>query len=516
MDQSSLIISLLKENKISKKLNILTKHCLKAMFDPLFDKRNKLYGNSLKIFFCSMANYVDISLFDESAVEYKDSTMIQDNTTTLDIGIESLNITFNKENSLNLSNICFNDTEWCLTQMLKANDEYILESKTEYVITNLIKEMLFEKEDLISCKLFLSYKLFCSTKELIFCLKLVEQFPKSGQYAQNHLQDQIKSRIRQFYSLFMRDFGQKVNSCQVLDNLIGENWDKLEDSFVPDIISLSFVEPELPDRHVSYTKLIKEGIFFFSIEEVKRQLCIVEHEFFSELTLEDVYQFIKNQTAPIIFEQLNIRQKQVKSYILLFILLQNALENKRLVIKNFIALAYSLKMSNCYQSAFTIIETFHLIGITKKHFLWNQIDIKHQEMFIAVEKEYEEFETKDYLNDDHKLLIIPSIPGFVYLNNFINNFIIRMKNAEENENLKISHDFTNFCLKLKEIKKNKYSFFKVNPLYDFLKHGYKEIFKPKRWDLKFKLDLYQYIDDSKKLDNLIEFLVKSFKKLDNY
>jgi hypothetical protein len=69
-------------------------------------------------------------------------------------------------------------------------------------------------------------------------------------------------------------------------------------------------------------------------------------------------------------------------------------------------------------------------------------------------------------------------------------------------------------MQMDENAKNKYSFFKMNPLYDFFKFGFIEISKPKRWNLKLRFDFSAYFEKLDKLDQLLNYLIKTFQNLD--
>ena len=107
------------------------------------------------------------------------------------------------------------------------------------------------------------------------------------------------------------------------------------------------------------------------------------------------------------------------------------------------------------------------------------------------------------------------MPHINRIKNNINNIIIKQKTADSETCLKNSKDFKDFYLLMEQLSKNKYSFFKVNPLYDFFKFGFLEIFKPKKWNLKFRTDFSQYSNDITQLDQLLEVLIKNVKNLDN-
>ena len=91
-----------------------------------------------------------------------------------------------------------------------------------------------------------------------------------------------------------------------------------------------------------------------------------------------------------------------------------------------------------------------------------------------------------------------------------------MKGMEDKHKIFICNDFKDLMQRIEDISKEKYLFFKVNPLYDFLKFGFLEIFSPKKWGLKSRFDFSAYTNKLSKLDQLLNYLVKSFQKSDNY
>ena len=90
-----------------------------------------------------------------------------------------------------------------------------------------------------------------------------------------------------------------------------------------------------------------------------------------------------------------------------------------------------------------------------------------------------------------------------------------MKGSDEEDKINICRDFKDLIQKMEENSKQKYLFFKVNPLYDSLKFGFLEIFKPKKWGLKSKFDFSGYTNKLNKLDQLVNYLLKNIDKSDS-
>ena len=140
-------------------------------------------------------------------------------------------------------------------------------------------------------------------------------------------------------------------------------------------------EPILNSKYISFTKLIKEGPFCFEIDEVARQICLIDHEMLSSLNYSDFTQFVVKKETPKSFDKFFIREKQLQCYILIFITMHNNLENKKNMVQNFISLAHTLKLLNNQQTCNTIIAAFNIVGITKKKLLWKLIEKKYRNIY---------------------------------------------------------------------------------------------------------------------------------------
>jgi hypothetical protein len=276
---------------------------------------------------------------------------------------------------------------------------------------------------------------------------------------------------------------------------------------------ITMSEPILNSKYISFTKLIKEGPFCFDVEEIARQICLIDHELLSELKYKDYIQFLKKKELPKIFERYLIREKQLQCYILIFMTMHNNLENKKNMIQNFIALAHTLKYMNNQQTSCTIISSFSIVGITKKKLLWKLIEKKYRDIYSSLEKDINDVELNEnpILKEKKEDGCVPHIRYIIAL---INNLIIQMKGMEEEHKIFICNDFKDLISSMEENSRNKYLFFKMNPLYDFFKFGFLEIFKPKRWGLKSRFDFSAYTTKLNKLDQLLNYLVKNFQSAD--
>jgi hypothetical protein len=530
MDYSSVILNLLKEKEIRRSINPITYYGIKSLYKKDFQKRSVYFSKALSTLFESLGGTLDISLFDESVIEEgMNNTNFQNETMNDTLLIEmnkfdevpNLNMTVNRDNYMNMSSLFNTDWKWTLTHLVDFDDEYILDKEDNYVLIHLIKSYLFSDEDARTSQLLISYNIFCSSIELIFCLKLVENFPKVSFNPRETKKfekytETLKTKINLFLKAWATMYSKKYQNSLLIQSLIGSNIAGAKDTIYLDLISLSMLEPLLTTKYLSFTKLIREGPFCFEVEEIARQLCIIDHELLATLSIVDYNNFMIRRNAPESFNKFYIREKQLRCYILLFILMQNALENKRIMIQNFILLAHTCKLLNNYQSCNTIISTLNMVGLLKKKLLWKLIEKKYREVFTNLENDLEELESNDNQQVlDLKNIIFPSVPCIGRIKNNINHFIIKTKFSSNDEKMKLCQEYKDFYLTVEEIGKNKYSFFKVNPLYDFFKFGFLEIFKPKKWSLKLRIDFSQYTEDSSQLDQLLEFLINGFKKLDN-
>jgi hypothetical protein len=524
MDYSSIILNLIKEENIRNAINPITYYCIKSIYKENYQKRNLYFSKALRSLYQTLGDTLNLSIFQESMIEKKDNMTMMD-TMVLDLEngneMNALNVTVNKDNYMNMSVMFQNDWKWTLMHLFDYDDEYILDKNDDYVLIEMIKNYLYSDEDVKTSQLMLSYNIFASSIELIFCLKMVENFPKSLYNIReirrfdNYTND-IKCKIYSFYRHWSIIYNEKYKSNPIIQALISSRISNvMEDSSYLDLISLSMLEPQLSSKYISFTKLIKEGPFCFEIEEVARQLCIIDHELLASLKIQDYNKFIVNMNQPESFEKFYIREKQLRCYILLFILMQNSLENKKIMIQNFILLANTCKLLNNHQTSSIIITTLNMVNLIKKKLLWKLIEKKYREVFQNLEKEHNENNLND-TNDsiDFKNIIFPSVPNINKIKNNVNSFIIKLKSSIQDK-LAITRDYRDFYLSIEELRKNKYAFFIVNPLYDFLKFGFLEIFKPKKWNLRLRIDFSQYTEDSTQLNQLLEFLITSFKKLDN-
>jgi hypothetical protein len=527
MEYSSLILSYLDDENLRRELNPLVFYCLKMIYDHTFKRRSRYFSKALKRFFETLGNTLEVSIFNESAIEntpHKDSIMNESILLNMNQNLsdkENLNISINKECLINMSSLFSQGWEWSASLLYQADDEYILDKEDNYILLKLIKRYLFSDEDPKTSPLLTSYNIFVSSTELIYCLKLAENLPRIifNPRENTKMEDStqtIKYRIKLFYGYWIKLFKDKYEKNNLIKYLIGNSMiTPSDENSNVDCVFLSKLEPILNSKYVSFTKLIREGPFCFEIEEVARQICILDHEILASLKPSDYNEFIFKKEAPESFTKFDIREKQIKCYILLFIFMHNNLDNKINLIQNFISLAHTCKLLQNSQTSYTIISALNLVGLYRKRLLWKLIEKEYREIFTNLEKDFNESEMNDNYLLESKNVNIPFVPHINRVKNTVNSFIIRMKNADPETLLKLSNEYKDFYVLMQIQYKQGYNFFKVNPLYDFFSFGFLEILKPKKWNLRWRIDFSQHTDDVNQLDSLLEFLIMNFRKLDN-
>jgi len=525
------ILHLINKYDIRSNLNPIIYYGIKILANKKFKKRSLFFAEAIKCLFESLGNSINISLFKESEIMANNFNNDFDESLNFEFTNTKISILKNQELSLTFNK----DKKACLDDLFKPNstnesringdlinslfsytNDYILDRDDDYILLFLLKSYFFSDEDPKTSKLMLSYNLYSSSIELIFCLKLVENFPKVliNPGEEDHYLEYINSlkyKVKIFFKAWKKIYKQKYNSNQFIRVLIGEIKDNDDVEF--SLINFLMNEPLLPIKNLSMTKLIREGIFCFEIEEVARQLCIIDHEFLNTLQISNLNNYFKKGGKNEIFSNLSKREKQLKCYILLFILMQNCLENKKVMTENFIILANICKSMHNYQTSYTIISTFNMVNLTDKELLWKQIEKKYREIYNSLVKEYNNLEFYDIFDDTTKKSTInPCVPNLVNITAQMEKFLTKI-NSVDTPKFLITKEYKDFNIVIEDLIRNKYPYFQVNPLYDFLNIGFTEIFKTKKWNLKIKQDFSNYIDDTKNLNRLLEILVNNFKKV---
>ena len=624
MDASNIILTLIKDDSIKNNLNPLIYYALKLIYSPHFSSRSTFFGRAIKKLYDELGNNLNIQLETlDNKLKEKDNNIltfdmtiseeeILKNNINNNINNNNENNNNNNENNNNINNenkekkedlnvsvnrLSYNSInklmkanwKWCIKNLINYDDEYILDKSEKNFILDLIIEYIRSNVHPKDSPLMLSYNIFVSSVELIFCFKLIQNVPKFCFFKEeeiNYLEykNKINNRIEMFLNewiiqypfvykrnkiikeLLGEEINKKFNNNNINNNNIENNKNNNENNknnnennnnnnennnnnnnnennnnennnnnnennnnnnennnnYDINNLDINFFskpihEPHLPSKYPSFTKLIKDGPFYFDIEEISRQICIIDQDLFSTLTSHDlIYYLIKKEPSKS-FMKIFIREKQLQSYILILIIMHNNLENKKILIQNFIQLAYTLKLLGNNQTSNTIIITLGIINISKKKLLWKIIEKKYRDIYIAIEKDFHDMELgNSIINNKEKL--VACVPNVRYILSLLNNIIISNKNINNNsinENNKIVLDeFKNFYGDFKKITNEKYLFFKINPLYDFFVFGFLEIFKPKRWNLKSRFDFSAYIEKMEKLDQLLNYLTKNIQTLD--
>ena len=547
MDATKVILTLIKDEQIRQGLNPLVYYALKLMYNSEFSKRSKYFGLAIKRLFDELANNLNLQIATlDSNLMAAENTMTFDMSIVDDIGPAEpmdkkdknakndknennikeeeenpLNVTANKDVYNSVNKLMKKNWKWCFNKMVDYDDEYILDRDDNYILLRLIKDYIFSDIPPNESTLMLCYNIFCSSIELMFCFKLVLSFPnyffmKKEITQINEYFKNIKKRVDLFFDVWCGNHWDKYKRNKLIKEIIGPKEQKpvIEiEKKEKSINKINMSEPILNSKYISFTKLIKEGPFCFDVEEIARQICLIDHELLSSLKYNDYIQYLVKKEMPKVFEQFIIREKQLQCYILIFMTMHSNLENKKNMIQNFIALAHTLKYMNNQQTCSTIINSFSIVGITKKKLLWKLIEKKYRDIYSNLEKEVNDMELnenpimKEKKEDG-------SVPHIRFIMALINNLIIQMKGMEEEHKIFICNDFKELINSMEDNSKKKYLFFKMNPLYDFFKFGFLEIFKPKRWGLKSRFDFSAYTTKLTKLDQLLNYLVKNFQNAD--
>ena len=537
MDASKVIVTLIKDEQIRQGLNPLIYYALKLIYNSKFSQRSKYFGLAIKRLFDELGNNLNLQI-----ATLDSNLMAAENTMTFDMSIvddlgpsnqndkneniindeeDPLNVTANKDAYTSVNKLMKKNWKWCFNKMVDYDDEYILDRDDNYILLRLIKEYIFSEIPPNQSTLMICYNIFSSNIELMFCLKCVLSFPnyyfmKKEKSQINDYTKNIKKRVELFLDEWSSQHWDKYKKNRLIKEIIGPKEKNPEKEIVKNekiINKIPLSEPILNSKYISFTKLIKEGPFCFDIEEIARQICLIDHELLCSLKYNDYIEYLKKTEKPQVFEQFIIREKQLKCYILIFMTMHSNLENKKNMIQNFIALANTLNSMNNQQTCSTIINSFSIIGITKKKLLWKLIEKKYRDIYSNLEKEVNNMELNENLIIKEKIES-GCVPHINYIISLINNLIIQKKGIEEEHKIFICNDFKELINSMEENSKKKYLFFKMNPLYDFFKFGFLEIFKPRRWGLKSRFDFSAYTTEMKKLDQLLNYLVQNCQNSD--
>jgi hypothetical protein len=367
------------------------------------------------------------------------------------------------------------------------------------------------------------YNLFFSSVELMFCLRLILHFPKiyymkkEQKLLHSTYNDAIKDRVSKFMIAWVKVYPKKYEKNLFIQSLINDvvKITKEEQHQSIDFISLSLDEPILPAKYVGIIKLIREGPFLFDITEIARQLCIIDQRNFSSIPEKDYIDYIVKKEIPESFNKIYKRETHFKCYVLIYILLIKDLENQKRAIQNFIQLADTCRTLNNFQSEYTIISVLSAMSLQKKLLLWKMMEKKYKDMFAKMENDFKDVDLNEKTFFD-KLNIGSEtfVPHINLIKNQINNFIITIKMSGEKQKVTLCREYRDFYVKIIDLNRNKYSYFLVNPLNDFLSNGFWEICKTKEWGIKTNFDLSSYADENSDAEKMFDALVKYYQKSD--
>jgi hypothetical protein len=407
-----------------------------------------------------------------------------------------------------------------LDNLLAKFDISLLEEYDEYILVNLIKLYIFSEEYPENSNLYMSYHLFCTDLELLVCLKLAEKLPEYN-YIQNQKERNLLQNNHKYVSERVRLFLVKwsethqFKKVKVHDIVKNNSLQKEESVSFIEISTLLMEDPSLPNKLLSNWKLLVEGIFYFDIEEITRQICLIDHKNLRNAFRRGFKNLWKyNESVPQI-QNIFLREKQLTCYILISILNQSTLGNIKIIVNNFISLASNLRKVKNYQTCFTVISCFYNTKLQEKKIIWNMIEQKQKDVYINMEKDYLDYYIKDFVIEPNtKRNYIPNIHNICFL---MHKFISQVKSTPPQGLLLISNDFKDFNIAISEILNSKLGFFKVNPLYIFMKYGFLEIFNSKKWNLKTKLDFttMDNLEANQKYTVLLEILSEKFEKAFN-
>ena len=521
MDCSQLVLSVIKDDSIKKNLNPIVYYCIKLIYDPEFSNRSRVFCRCIKNFFDKMSKYLNLEKICNSLTE-KD---LLDNNMIVNTILNQPNITENKNSKISeiLNNFSSHDWSWYIETLLDCEKTYILESDEDYCLIYMLKKYVTETQDPNLSELMRGYNLFFSSVELMFCLRLILHFPKIYymKKEQNMIKDKfnesIKDRVSKFMTTWVNVYPKKYEKNLFIQSLIKDVVKITKEEQHPsiDFISLSLDEPILPSKYVGIIKLIREGPFLFDVMEIARQLCIIDQNNFSSISEKDYVDYIVKKEIPESFNKIYKRETHFKCYVLIYVLLIKDLENQKRAVQNFIQLAETCKKLNNFQSEYTIISVLSAMCLPKKLLLWKMMDKKIKDSFLQMETDFKDVDLNektffDKLNSESET----SVPHINLIKNQINNFIITIKMSGEKQKVSLCREYRDFYVKIIDLNRNKYSFFLVNPLNDFLNNGFWEICKPKEWGIKTNFDLSSYSDENSDAEKMFDALVKYYQKSD--
>ena len=361
-------------------------------------------------------------------------------------------------------------------------------------------------------------------------MKLVENIPNilcspGEKYLIQKQKEKIKERINKFLNAWLnipenkKKLEKKKN--KILNILLKKEVANFFSSSSGELYyyHLNIFENPLIDNYISLTRIIKDLTpFCFKKDELARQICLIDHEYFCKIKYQDFTNNITKQKISESFEIFYVRDLQLKCYILSLIYKQDFLDKKREIIKNFIHLAKILKKLNNYQTSFTIISVLSRIDITGIKDIWRSLEKYERDLFRALREEFLNIENNsgnykivnfinsgsNYNQVDNSNPMVPNINLLRNINDYFGNRIKLIK-GDINEGMVIAKEYKFYIQDLENKKNARYSFHKVNPIYDFFDFGFIEIFRIVKIQKKINYD-----PKNRNFEQIYEDLVKIF------
>lgn len=503
------IEELLKDPAVKRNINTQTYYLIKALYNRNFQKRSRILCKILikESSFETQKGEKSFSIFQfvEDGGDYFYEQNLEEQK-KIDNEIESLT------------------KEEFVSKLASRYDISLFDEYDNYIIVKLLYLYLFSDETPESSNLFISYHLFCTELELLFCLKVASRLPEylyitntkeNKLFKNNHtfLAERAKLFLEKFEESKLKKAYEGTRSFSFSRSRSNSLSRENNTSNLSESSSYIMEEPILPNKLVPHWKVLSEGIFYFDIEEITKQLCLIDQKFLRKVFEEGFKNFLKFNDSLKAVSNIMLREKHLICYVLMSILNQSTLENIKIIIQNFISLASSCRRVRNYQSCYTIISCFYNAKLKEKKIIWNMIEKKFKDMYLNIEKDYTDVYLKEMnVEVTSRVTMVPNIHSVVGL---MHKFISRRKDSSIQSMMQLSNDYRDFYNTMKEVLNLKFPFFKVNPLYLFLKFGMVEISHAKKWNVKLKHD-FTNLDILEIEQRTSVFLETLYEKFDRY
>jgi hypothetical protein len=401
--------------------------------------------------------------------------------------------------------------------------------------------------------------------ELAFCLRLILKFPvlsilpnEKQKYDKENIA--ITKRIEKFIFAWKKKFPQKCEKDMIVKHYLDIDYTQLNmEEFNNTTYNIPFdnimkrEDPWLNNRLISTTQLIQNSLFIIkdAVDEIARQICMIDQDLLLELQISDYLREIKNDYSEkeSIFAKIISREQIFKAYILfsiyILVLKKEDIKSIANLIDLYISLAFKLKNMNNFQSFVTIIKTFQRINLKQKSKIWSILKDINKTSYLTMLLEVDKIEMNtnflfgtnpqsNYMynqggriskssssNQNNKPNLIvdvrTKIPNIITIKSTIDSIKRKLVSMNVNDSNWACEDFKNFHLKIEEMKNNRYTYYLNNPIHDFVLLGFKEIF---RTDIFFERlpkmsSIRKLIEEENKND--IEVIINQIsKKLEKY